>query len=384
MNRKKLLSLLKRREGVKLDYKLKLDLCMESGKKEFSKDICAIANSRGGRGHLIIGVEDKTKKVVGMDKNSITEEQVQQIISSRCEPPVPISLDFVEIYGKDVGVITIYQSNQKPHQTRDNGAFYIRRGSTTDTMRKQELITAFQENISLNIELTPVVKSSIEDLDIYLVDKYFANHNITTNDENRKILMENSKIICMDNEEKRYYATLGGLLVFSKINYIYAPNNMIKIVNKVDKSKDEVIIIQGDLLSMLEKSNEIINDILPKEYPTFAVYEGVKNAVLYRDYTIINKEIEIIIKNNSLEVISPGIIIRDTNKETENLSHNYIKRNMWIYEKIITLDNRKIFLQSGRGFSKMKKAFKDIGKVKFINSLRDNSFKVIYPGVDAL
>ena len=384
MNRKKLLSLLKRREGVKLDYKLKLDLCMESGKKEFSKDICAIANSRGGRGHLIIGVEDKTKKVVGMDKNSITEEQVQQIISSRCEPPVPISLDFVEIYGKDVGVITIYQSHQKPHQTRDNGAFYIRRGSTTDTMRKQELITAFQENMSLNIELTPVVKSSIEDLDIGLVDKYFANHNIITNDENRKILMENSKIICMDNEEKRYYATLGGLLVFSKINYIYAPNNMIKIVNKIDKSKDEVIIIQGDLLSMLEKSNEIINDILPKEYPTFAVYEGVKNAVLYRDYTIINKEIEIIIKNNSLEVISPGIIIRDTNKATENLSHNYIKRNMWIYEKIITLDNRKIFLQSGRGFSRMKKAFKDIGKVKFINSLRDNSFKVIYPGVDAL
>ena len=47
MNRKKLLSLLKRREGVKLDYKLKLDLCMESGKKEFSKDICEI-----GRAHV--------------------------------------------------------------------------------------------------------------------------------------------------------------------------------------------------------------------------------------------------------------------------------------------------------------------------------------------
>ncbi|EDS78451.1 divergent AAA domain family [Clostridium botulinum C str. Eklund] len=57
---------------------------------------------------------------------------------------------------------------------------------------------------------------------------------------------------------------------------------------------------------------------------------------------------------------------------------------MWIYEKIITLDNRKIFLQSGRGFSRMKKAFKDMGKVKFINSLRDNSFKVIYPGICAL
>ncbi|EDS78547.1 divergent AAA domain family [Clostridium botulinum C str. Eklund] len=36
---------------------------------------------------------------------------------------------------------------------------------------------------------------------------------------------------------------MGGILVFSKINYIYAPNNMIKIVNKIDKGKDEVIIV---------------------------------------------------------------------------------------------------------------------------------------------
>lgn len=91
---------------------------------------------------------------------------------------------------------------------------------------------------------------------------------------------------------------------------------MIKIVNKINKGNEEDIIVQGDLLSMLQKSNKIINSILPKKYPTSAVYEGIKNAVLYRDYTIINKEIEIIIKNDSLEVISPGIIIRDTNKAT--------------------------------------------------------------------
>ena len=83
---KKLKSLIKRQEGTKLDFKLKLSLQYESGKKELAKDVCAIANSKGGRGYIIIGIEDKTRKVVGLaDNNLIKEEQIQQIISSRCE-----------------------------------------------------------------------------------------------------------------------------------------------------------------------------------------------------------------------------------------------------------------------------------------------------------
>lgn len=383
MNKRKLLSLLKSNEGTKLDFKLQLDLSVETGKKELAKDICAIANSRGGRGYLIIGVEDKTKKIVGVEKDFLTEEQIQQIISSRCEPPIPVSLEYIKYEDKDLAVITIFQGNQKPYQSRENGAFYIRRGSTTDTMRKEELITAFQENMNLNIELSPVVKSNIESFDISIVDKYFKQHGIEANNENRITLMENTRIIHLDEESKEYYGTLGGLLVFSKTNYIYAPNNMIRIINNIDKNFDKVTIIQGDLLSMIEDSERVLSQILPKNYPLFAVYEGIKNAVLYRDYTIINREIEIVIGYNSISIISPGVLLRDT-RENNGTSHNYIKRNMWIYEKLITLDDSKIFTQSRRGFSRMKKAFRRYGEVLFINSLKENSFKVIYPGVNSL
>ncbi|MCY6483213.1 putative DNA binding domain-containing protein [Clostridium aestuarii] len=381
MNKKKLASLLKRQEGVKLDFKKQIDLSIESGKKEFAKDICAIANSRGGRGYLIIGIEDKTKRVVGVEKDVFTEEQIQQIISSRCEPPIPITLEFIEYKNKNVAVITIFQSNQKPYQFRENGAFYIRRGSTTDTMRKQELVSSFQENMNLNIELTPIVNSSIDNFDFKLVDKYFSIHGIKSNDENRIILMENTRMIYLDEEAKKYYGTLGGLVVFSKINYLLVSNNMIRIVNTVNRDFDEIIIIQGDLLSILDKSEEWLLKILPNNYPCYAVYEGIKNAVLYRDYTIVNKEIEIIIDYNNISVISPGILLKDNN-DTNVFPHNYIKRNMWIYEKIITMDNNKRFIKSGRGFTKMKKAFKKHGKVFFINSLRYNNFKVVYPGIN--
>lgn len=380
MNKKKLMRLLKKHEGVKLDYKLQLDLGGESGKKELAKDICAIANSRGGRGYLIIGIEDKTRKIVGVDESSFTEEQIQQVICSRCEPPIPIILENFEIEGKNIAVITIFQSNQRPYQTRENGAFYIRRGSTTDTMRKQELVTALQENMSLNIELTPVVKSSVNSLDVSLVDKYFKNHGIEANDENRNILMENTRIIYLNEESREYYVTLGGLLVFSKINYVYAPHNMVRIINKVNGKFEEVNVIQGDLLSIIDESEEIISKILPKGYPVFAVLEAINNAILYRDYTIINKEIEVIIGHKYIKVISPGVLLKD-NKYLGIHSHNYLKRNMWIYEKLITLDDHKRFFQSGRGFSRMKNAFsKD--KVLFINSLKENSFKVVFPGIN--
>ena len=53
---------------------------------------------------------------------------------------------------------------------------------------------------------------------------------------------------------------------------------------------------------------------------------------------------------------------------------------MWLYEKLITLDDKHIILNSGSGFSKMKNSFKGIGKVKLVNSKEENSFKVILPG----
>jgi hypothetical protein len=57
---------------------------------------------------------------------------------------------------------------------------------------------------------------------------------------------------------------------------------------------------------------------------------------------------------------------------------------MWIYEKLIALDSKGRFIKSGRGFSRMKKAFKNIGRVMFINSLNGDFFRVIYPGVEKL
>lgn len=380
MDSKKLLSLIKKDEGIKLDFKLKLELYYETGKKELTKDICAIANSNGGRGYIIVGVEDKTKKIIGIEENDIfQEEQIQQIVTTRCEPPIPIEVDFVNIKDKKIGVISIYDGGQKPYQVRENGAFYIRRGSTTDVMRKQELIALLEENLSLTIETCPLIKSSIDVLNMELVNKYFSKKGIDVNEENKKFLLLSAGIAFERKEESPLNCTYGGLLVFSDKNYMYIPNNMIKIINKLNHVNEEIHIIQGNLLAMIDEAEEKITEVLPKAYPIQAVIEAVKNAVLYREYFDLNKIIEIIIDENNIIISSPGEFI-DRNLKGEIV--NYNKRNIWLYEKLITLDEKKRFLNSGRGFTIIKGSFQGKGKVKFINSSVEHNFKVILPGVN--
>lgn len=380
MYKKKLDLLLKKNEGRKLDFKQELDLCAESSRKELAKDVCAIANSRGGRGYLIIGVEDKTKKIIGVNKGELIEEKVQQIVSSRCDPPIPVSLEYIKIERKYVCVITVYNGFQKPYQLRENGVFYIRRGSTTDVMRKQEIVSQLQNNLNFNAEMCPIVRSSLEHLNLELIDKYLKKQGFDVNNKNRKSLMENVGIIIKDMHSNKYMATMGGLLVFSDVNSIYIPHNMIRIVIKLKGKENKVIFVKGTLLQMLDDCEKLLVDILPEKYPIEAVYEGIINAVMYRDYTIFDREIDVLINDKRIIVESPGVLT----KVPFMNSRSYLRRNLWIYDKLLLLDDKKRFSNSFSGFTRMKKAFKNIGKVSFINSMLNNCFKVIYPGIDRI
>jgi predicted HTH transcriptional regulator len=65
-------------------------------------------------------------------------------------------------------VIVIYKSDLKPHQMIQNGAFYIRRGSTTDVARREELAKMFQENGLFSYEKVLLHKVPLEALNMKL------------------------------------------------------------------------------------------------------------------------------------------------------------------------------------------------------------------------
>ena len=377
MNKKKLLSLIQQRENTKLDFKLKIDISSESGKKELAKDVCAIANSKGGRGYLIIGVEDRTKRLVGINRiKSLDEEKIQQVVSSRCEPPIPIKVEVLEIDGVDIGIITIFDGGQKPYQIKETGAFHIRRGSITDIMRKSELVASFEENQLLTVETCKVVTSSAEFLNRELIEKYFKIKGITINKENESFLLESAGIAYLDKRSRKLRCTFGGLLVFCNNNNICIPNNAIRIINKINNNYSKSIMINGNLLDMIDKTEEEIYKLLPDNYPVYAVMEAVKNSIMYREYSIIDKLIEVIVTKTSIIIISPGQLVSKSDVIGE-MSYN--KRNMWIYDKLISLDEGRRFINDGNGLVRIKEAFKGKRKVRLINSILDDCFKVILP-----
>lgn len=145
VTRKKIRELLSQNEGPKLDFKQSLSLATDKEKLEFTKDVCAIANTGKSDGYIIVGIEDKTKRVLGINPNSISEERLQQFVSSRSDPPPVFSVEFPSYKGAKLAVIYIPREKKSGtlHQIKRVG-FPIRRGSITDTMNTSEIFTVLQ------------------------------------------------------------------------------------------------------------------------------------------------------------------------------------------------------------------------------------------------
>lgn len=374
MDRQKLNSLLQRPEGPKLDFKAQLSLKTETEKKEFAKDVAAIANSRGGRGYIVFGVADRTKEILGIESQRYTEEQIQQIISQRCDPPVSVRLDMVSAEEKIVGVLTIYKSSQRPHQIRQTGVFYIRRGSTTDIARREEIAGMLQESGMLQNERIVLNNVDLTELDREVLEDYISKTGLTSGNEDYYTLLEGMGIIGRDEDNGKYHPTVGGLLVFGYHPQIYMPHTGVRLIDNCGVR--EIRYFMGSIPRMLDSVEEYLTAKIGNiniDYPVAALIEAVANAAVHRDYFSIGREIVILLERKRIEISNPGALCSDD-------EYNPVRRNQWLYQRLLILDNKKRFLKSGLGLRRMQEAFKPFGGVRFVNNEKRNLFKVILPG----
>lgn len=147
-------SLISQGETTKVDRKLQLDLEGDKGKFEFCKDVSAMANTYGGTGYLLIGVEDMSGAVIGIDPKSFDTARMQQVVNSRCHPHIDFSAKLVDYQGKTVGLITIPESTNKPHRVREGTkmATFVRRGDTTEQADTDEILSMFASSQAMDRE----------------------------------------------------------------------------------------------------------------------------------------------------------------------------------------------------------------------------------------
>ncbi|MGL4345790.1 MAG: AlbA family DNA-binding domain-containing protein [Cellulosilyticaceae bacterium] len=366
MNQQKVKQLLQKEEGFKLDFKLKLMIEQDSDKRELVKDVIAMANTPGGRGYILYGIQDHTKKIVGIEQiPENVEERLQQIIGQRSRPPVVVRWDTVVINRKVVGVLTIYKSTQMPHQMLGVGAFYVRRGSTTDVATRHEIATMLQNCGLVSFETVPCHRAEMADLDWDMVKRYLGGCETITS----CIPTLNALGMCeWDEYRKEVHPTYGGLLVFGNKPQDFLPHTRLEL-----KTEQGGQVFLGNIGMQLQTFYQDIVGILPLGYPVEALLEVVANALIHRDYwndhyhtRVEVTAHEVIVSNPSAQVFEGG----------EALS---TRTNSWLYTRLLLLHRQAEVARFGIGLDGAKQAFGGSDRVRIAYDCYNQLFKVYLP-----
>jgi predicted HTH transcriptional regulator len=100
-------------ENLNTEFKRRFTEC-----DKIAKEMIAFANTKGGV--ILFGVDDD-RSVVGVESEKGEIEYIELASRYYCEPEINCKIDVMHIYKKDVVVVEIPESSNKPHRLIENG-----------------------------------------------------------------------------------------------------------------------------------------------------------------------------------------------------------------------------------------------------------------------
>lgn len=303
--------LLSRSEGKTLEFKENAHTL-----SKIVQTVVAFANTAGGT--IVIGVQDKTKNVIGIGNVLQDEERIANAIADSIVPTLLPNIQFISWREKDVLILTV-PHNLGPFYLKDKGennGVYVRLGSTNriaDTAMIAE-IKRLKEHISF--DQLPDLRASPDDLDLDLANQLLSRVGKSCTKSNSRSLELVTKY------HEHIYPTRGGLLLFGKRRDELFPDPFIRLVRFEGTTKSSAIdhldiksplpVAIDEALAFIRRNTfmkAIIQaaqrDDIP-QYPHEAVREAVINAVLHSDYSTIRSSIQIAIFDDRMEITNPG------------------------------------------------------------------------------
>ncbi len=113
MNYKDIKALVDEGEGFQLEFKRKV-----SSPEKIAKALVGFANTKGGT--ILFGIDDD-HSIVGVESEKSEVEMIHNVAEYHCEPPVETEIEIVSYKGKDVIVVFVEESREKPHAVVLNG-----------------------------------------------------------------------------------------------------------------------------------------------------------------------------------------------------------------------------------------------------------------------
>ncbi|MDP3296753.1 MAG: ATP-binding protein [Thermodesulfovibrionia bacterium] len=341
---------------------------------DFAKEVVAFSNLKGGK--IFIGVEDdgSISGLTGTD----CEEWVMNICRTLVSPGVIPYYEEIQVdSGKRVAVVHIDMGFSKPYyvERSERRTYYIRVGSTSREATREELGRLFQESGIYHYDVAPIPQTSIEELSMDKVKKYFLKYlgikleGLT--DIEIKNMLINADI--MQTTEYGDVLSVGGLLLFGKRPQKFLPHSAVTFAYfKSEHLSDELIdrkVIEGTLTELIDETVRAIQRNLKapskirglkrieKVIPKEVLREAITNAVAHRNYSI-GADIRVYIFSNRIEVRNPGALPNTVTIEKIKIGSYSFPRNPLIAQHLRDL---KYIDKLGRGVQMILTKMRELG-----------------------
>lgn len=372
-----IITLLQSQESKTLEFKQNL-----SSHEGILRTLVAFANTSGGI--LVIGVEDKSKKVSGIDEPLIMEKRLSNIISDGITPKLVPNIEITSWRKTYIILVEIYPGNQRPHYLKNKGlekGTYIRVGSTNriaDALMINELQRVSR---SETYDEQPMMELNSEAIDFSVASELFAEYRTL-----KKHDLETLRLIT--KYQGRNVPTIGGMILFGKDREKYFPDAWIQAGCFRGRDKQDILDSKeirsfpvpaiDEAINFIQKYNAQkieIHELRRNEkwiIPIVALREVVINAVAHADYSQRGSPIRIAIFNDRIEIENPGLI--PFNLTLDDLSKGISKLRNPVIGRV--LHELKLIERWGSGIRRMTEACINAGLGKPIFEEIGTHFRV--------
>lgn len=111
MKRRTLIELIENGENMTCEFKRKF-----STHEKIAREMIAFANTKGGV--LLFGIDDN-KDIIGVESEKSEAGLIKETAEEYCEPPLAFDIDYMDLYGKEIVIVEIPESEVKPHRLQD-------------------------------------------------------------------------------------------------------------------------------------------------------------------------------------------------------------------------------------------------------------------------
>ena len=294
---------------------------------KYMKSVVAFANGTGGK--IIFGIADKTREVIGFDKEDVFKKMdvISNAVSDSCEPAIIPDITLQMVDGKTIIVVEVSGGRQRPYYIKalgKDGGVYVRVAGTTRLADEYMIKELMFEGSNRYFDQALCTGLNVTDEDIDALCKAMKEQAIkNAHNEEQKASVKDvgrqqlrSWGVLIERDGKDYpsnaYAILtgcGGLHVATQCGVFKGTTKEVF----VDRRE-----YTGSIWEQIEEAFQFVlrnihlgativgiyrQDVY--EIPPDAIRELLINAAVHRSY-LDHGNIQVAVYDNRLEITSPG------------------------------------------------------------------------------